>query len=186
MANHTNKCAIWPDYPANRRTVDQVTTLIDSDRTGGKYRIDRSREDFYFKDVSDTARARLTTWLVNRRLQGEEAPLVTEEVLASVSTKSSLPVHERVDRLLQFIAGQSETVGSRVSVGTETLAAYAWSESGEWKDISYFLDCLADMEWIRGSRVGHGELVGGLVTVAGCNRIASQSRWLTPDCARRL
>ena len=174
MTNQSERCAIWPDFPSNRRVVSAVVIEIDSPRAGGKYIIDALTGNLLLQGISDSERARLTTWLVNQRVQGVAASVVTAEVLDNIKTKPPLPVHERAERLLQFIAGQAETVGSRVSVQRDTWEAYAWSESTEWRDVEYLLVYLKDMDWVRGPGMTDQGIPFASITVEGYNRIGEQ------------
>ena len=174
MTNQIERCAIWPDSQANRRMVSTVAIEIESPRVGGKYIIDGLMESLLFHGISDSERARLTTWLVNQRVQGVAAPVVTAEVLDNIKTKPPLPIHERAERLLQFIAGQTKTIGNPVFVLPDTLEAYAWSESTEWEEVDYLLDYLKEKDWIRGEGFQFGGIEHGSITVEGYSRIAEQ------------
>ena len=52
----------------------------------------------------------------------------------------------------------------------DELRAYAWSESIEWQEVSYFLEYLRETAWIDGDFLGNGQS-NVFVTVAGHNRI---------------
>ncbi len=136
----------------------------DSPRAGGSYRV---ATDAAIGELSAEEKARLTTWLVDQRLQGNQSPGITETTIKSIKTKRSLQVHERADRLLRFIAQQSQTVSNRVLIDEDELRAYAWSESIEWQEVSYFLEYLRETAWIDGDFLGNGQSN----TVAGHNRI---------------
>ena len=82
--------------------------------------------------------------------------MVTPEVISSVRRKGRLPVHERANRLLRFIAGETPVLGSAIEfdrhagssnvLGTRhkaTLRAFAWAESNRWLELNYLLDYLA-------------------------------------------
>ena len=66
--------------------------------------------------MTDAQKARLTTWLVDQRMQGVELPEITDAVVKHAIVKRTLGVHERADRLLRFIARQSGTVAEQVGV----------------------------------------------------------------------
>ena len=123
----------------------------DSPRAGGSYRV---ATDAAIGELSAEEKARLTTWLVDQRLQGNQSPGITETTIKSIKTKRSLQVHERADRLLRFIAQQSQTVSNRVLIDEDELRAYAWSESIEWQEVSYFLEYLRETAWIDGDFLG--------------------------------
>ena len=167
----TIKCPIWPDFRAtvSFRDPDDGTTDIVSDRAGGSYAISpeaiaelerrftsrlRSQPESRLR-VSVFHRTRLTTWLVDQMLLGDEEPMVTPEVISSVRRKGRLPAHERANRLLRFIAGETPVLGSAIEFDRHadpsnalgerhkaTLRAFAWTESSEWLELNYLLDYL--------------------------------------------
>ena len=55
-------------------------------------------------------------------------------------------------------------------IDEDELRAYAWSESIEWQEVSYFLEYLRETAWIDGDFLGNGQS-NVFVTVAGHNRI---------------
>ena len=165
-------CLIWgSEYSASGSPLydNNTARFDDSLRAGGGYVI--PWPSTLVSNLSDEYKARLTTWLIDQRMQGVELPEITQAVVDHVERKRPLPVHDRADRLLRFIAGLSEKVADRVSVTNNTLAAYAWSESTSWGEVDYYLDYLMEMGWIAGDRVISGNFFG-IVTVAGYNRIA--------------
>ena len=186
------KCPIWGTQsivladegwvqPTTSEPVLTQESVIISDRAGGAYRIEPLVNVWGFAKVfTDQEKARLTTWLVDQRLQGIEAPLVTEQTIEYVKYQRALSVHERAERLLRFLAGLADTVGTGVDVNKFTHAAYAWSESLEWKDIVFFLNYLRESGWLQqggGYDAMYQDvgLVQGIVTVAGHNRIAERA-----------
>ena len=174
-------CPIWGrGYKAEGRhsTMADLTWVEDSPRAGGAYEItDYAKERL--GGLGDTGKARLTTWIIDQRRQGVERPRVTVETLAYIESKRDLPPHERAERLLRFVADQSETVASPVDIRGQTdnfHAACAWSESINNDDVHYFL---SDLEYKR--------LVGGAggyytVTVDGYRDIAELET--NPDSAQ--
>ena len=108
-----------------------------SPRAGGAYIIPQPLVDSDVNYMTVAQKARLTTWLISQRFQGNPQPTITEPVIKAVKDKPSLPVHERAERLLRYIAQHIGTVGQTLILGPEDLAAYAWSESTEWHEIVY-------------------------------------------------
>ena len=173
MTTNIKNCPIWgtPLEGATIQLIDSQNGITwngyDSPRAGGSYRV---ATDAAIGELSAEEKARLTTWLVDQRLQGNQSPGITETTIKSIKTKRSLQVHERADRLLRFIAQQSQTVSNRVLIVEDELRAYAWSESIEWQEVSYFLKYLRETDWIDGDFLGNGQS-NVFVTVAGHNRI---------------
>ena len=176
MARTITTCPIWGDqWEANGYYLEQdkMLQVYNSPRTGGGYRIPEPYRNAFVKQLTDAEKARLTTWLIDQRRQGDEQPLVTQEALNYAKNKSSLQVHERADRLLRFIAEQSAIVGTRVGILDDTDEVYAWSESIKWDEVVYFLYYLKRMNWLEGPSLSNGGFLG-VVTVDGYNRIAEQ------------
>ena len=92
--------------------------------------------------MSKDERARLTTWLVDQRMQGVKLPEITAEVAEYAKAKPPLQIHERANRLLRFIAEQTRAVGKIYATRGPHLSAYAWSESTDEEEIHYFIDYL--------------------------------------------
>ena len=100
--------------------------------------------------------------------------MVTKKIVEYTSNKRPLPVFERAERLLRFIAKQADAVGAEVLVREDTqAAALAWSESTDWGEVIYFFEYLEEMGWLGGT----GFIGGGfraIVTVEGHARVAEQ------------
>ena len=174
--NQEYGCRIWPGYDG-RGSYDFSTDRIfinHSPRTGGRYVITNEATLHLEGDyVSDRHRALLTTMILDQLEQGVRWPLVNTTLIEEAKTKPSIPVDQRADRLLGFIASHAEALATVVAIKDDTYAAYAWSESVEWGEVVYLLDYLKEMGWIQGQRSGEGWFYGGL-TVAGYGRIAEQ------------
>ena len=192
MAEPALKCAIWPSYKATEHSVPgrSFVRRLTSERTGGMYEIARPAE-LNLQCFNDQARARLTTWLVDQRLHGNDWPLITEGTIQHANTRPSLPVHKRADRLLQYLSNltsvigeyvvlgipsdEPDSFGSRiVSEGCTSWEAMAWSESTQTSEIQFLIDYLLENGWIKGDRHGHG-LGYFTVTAHGYNHMSDQA-----------
>ena len=168
------ECPLWNTSEGVRATYRAGTSAYQVDaspRAGGAYVIPLALVDSHIIHMNDRQKARLTSWLIDRRLQGDLQPTVTMQAIENSRNGNDLSAGDRADRLLRYIAQRSESVALRVDVTEETLDAFAWSESAIWEEIDYFLDYLTEMGWIDGSRFGHGNFLG-TVTVSGYSRIA--------------
>ena len=175
MTTTITRCRIWgEDYEAvGQRIADPSKDAVtNSDRAGGGYVIPGSVGQ-HLDELEDEQKARLTTWLVDQRLQGNHLPTVTEEIVKYSVNKQRLPVYERADRLLRFLSEQTKVAGeliflfqhtkelSRDSFGSPIypdmptnptfLAAMAWSESTSPDEVSYLVDYLEEEGWLRES-----------------------------------
>ena len=146
--------------------------MSNSDRAGGAYEITEEAQ-VAIQALVDPAKARLTTWLIDQRAHGNKIPTVMTQDIRRAENKQPLPVHERAERLLRFIAELVGRVGNRVSVNRGTLAAYAWSESTAWEEVYFCLNYLEENGCIKGTRGSAGNF-HGTVTVYGYQHIADQ------------
>ena len=181
-------CPIWGEsqkaeiykygIKADGSIVIDDELLIDSPRAGGEYRlIDQSLFDYGLSRLSNESKARLTTWLIDQRAQGDLVPEITQEDLEYAIQKPALQVHERAERLLKHIASQANTIGAGVDIQHDTPSPYAWSESTRWEEVVYLLNYLRDSGWLDHTGTNNmifkeTGLVQGVVTVAGFNQIA--------------
>ena len=169
-------CPIWGSpyvatgvYHEGNRTYQ----INRSPRAGGRFQIDEVTQAAYVSPLSIDEKARLTTWLVDQRLQGVLSPKITQEVIKHAKSKRALSVSERAERLLRYIERRANTVATTVAIEENTYAAYAWSESTEWGEVEYLLNYLQGVQLIDGTRSGEGHFWGRL-TVAGYNHIAER------------
>ena len=151
---------------------------IDSPRTDGEYRlIDETFLNYELRNLNNESKAKLTTWLIDQRAQGDLAPVITHQNLEYAIQKPALQVHERAERLLRHIAGLSNSIGAGVDIRQDTPSPYAWSESAKWEEVVFLLNYLRDSGWLdhtgSNNRIfTETGLTQGVVTVAGFNQIA--------------
>ena len=141
----------------------------DSARAGGAFEISKSVSETILK-LDDSVKARLTTTLIDRRLQGDVSPEVTLNMVEEAKSKSSLQVYERAERLLKYLVGLTSNVGDRVRINHHnqlSWGAMAWTESVDLSEVLYFPEYLKQMEWI--DSLGPSGLV---VRVEGFARVA--------------
>ena len=192
MTYPLTSCLIWgssyhasalPIYPTNMARVD------DSPRTGGGYMV--PWPSTLVSNLSKKEKARLTTWLVDQRMQGVLLPEITAAIVDYVKAKSPLSVHKRADRLLQYLSNLTPAVGEHVGLGKPAVEpdpfghramsegptswqAMAWSESIQALEIQFLVDYLLEKGWIKGQREGQG-MGRFTVTVDGYSHIADQA-----------
>ena len=180
-------CSIWgTDFRATIYSgwittkgpdIDE-NTLIVSGRAGGAYRITRQAHASMWR-LGSREKARLTTWLINQRLKGFPEPVITDEIVESFEPKAErtdLSKAERAERLLRFIAEQTESAGDNVSIATHVYAALAWSESLEWKEVIFFLQHLENEGWISKVSVSGDYVIYVVaVTVEGFSQLDNQA-----------
>ena len=177
MTIHMAACPIWGGNNLAEVGRDGPSfnyRVRHSPRAGGAYEISDLTAIADAPDMTDAEKARLTTWLVDQRRQGNEMPMVTREVISYVKSNRPLPVHERAERLLRFLATQPDIVGTDAGELLYTPGAYAWSESLYPSELDYFVHYLVDRGWLTGERLPDGEAGYHLLAVAvdGHARIA--------------
>ena len=210
MNNEIASCRIWgEDYTAAGQSIPDPSKVVitESHRAGGGYIIP-GRVGRQIDGLEDDEKARLTTWLVNQRLQGNNCPAVTDEIVEYAISRQPLPIHERADRLLRFLSRQTSVAGefiplfqysgevSRDAFGgliypdiptnSAFLAAMAWSESTTPDEVPYLVDYLEDEGWIQESYKGGGSVPRSdryRVTVSGHVRIAEEAAKVDPSQA---
>ena len=173
-SNQVDGCPVWIGYPGVGYWVQDDLYVEHSPRAGGKYRIPRVMK-WRLEDLGleDSHKARLTTRLIDQRRMGIDWPWVSASLVEEAKNAPLLPVQDRADRLIRFIADQAVPVSVTVRVEQDTYGAYAWSESIQWHEIRYLLDYLTESGWIQPHPGAH-EGFNGTVTVAGHRRIEEQ------------
>ncbi len=183
------ECRIW-GYPAEGYSVPDPSKVVvtESHRAGGGY-VAPGSVSRRLTDLSDDEKARLTSWLIDQRLQGSERPIITPEVLDYATGRDRLPIHERADRLLRYMVIETNEAGDAVDTfaSTETPEiqhypdiqnAMAWSESTSPNEVSYLLRYLEEEGMIQSAEATVGETAmffdSYIVTVAGHSRVADQ------------
>ena len=191
MANCVHNCPIWGEpYEASGLWCAETRTyeVSQSPRAGGGYKIDEVILNSSVRSLAPDEMERLSTWLVDQRIQGVWIPEITQAIIDYVKNKRSLQFHERAERLLMHLARKSTSAGQVLDLGTEgdrdslggwvkgnsptTWAAMAWSESSKWEEIRFFIEYLAEQGWIAVTSGGRGEWVQVKVTIKGYRHIA--------------
>ena len=169
--NEGFRCPIWgtpasKEPPYNNRSVE----IIDSPRAGGWYSI--SLEAITrLPQIDDRVKARLTTWLVDQRRLGVKCPEIYMKTITIAEQQKGLPVHERANRLLQYIGDQTVEIGGRFSFTAPDMsntAAAAWSESVKQEEVETLLEYLDEQGWIKSKK----EYSSHTLTVGGYARLA--------------
>ena len=168
--NRESRCPIW-DTPASRESIfEKNGERIDSPRTGGWYFITQ-QAIVLLPQIDDRVKARLTSWLVDQRRLGVKCPEILQQTIMDAKQRRNLPVHERADRLLQYIGDQTEDIGDRVPLTVPDMrdtAIAAWSESVEQRGVATLLEYLGEQGWIKSS----AEYTHNTLTVEGYARLA--------------
>jgi nucleoside 2-deoxyribosyltransferase len=119
---------------------------IDSPRTGGQYALDFIAANQMPVDAA--FRARLTTWLIDQRRAGEQAPLVDSLALAIVASRPPLRLSQRLERFFLYLSARRFRPGNTVytSIGqghpSELPVIMAWIEAEHHEDAVGFINYL--------------------------------------------
>ena len=161
----------------NASTGERVITeisLIQSPRAGGTYRISQLYDSISprLQLLSNEAKARLTTWLVEQRRRGIGEPVITRDILVhfeQTDRGDSLSMSKRGDNLLRFLVNKTESAGDVLVVRSPYPEALAWSESIDWPELRFLLTYLSNRGFIE--NFDHSQFSQGVfqatVTVAG-------------------
>ena len=200
MTTEIKTCRIWGEEYEAVGYVSQdpsYAEVRESARAGGGY-ITPGSVRLVLPSLDDGEKARLTTWLVDQRLQGNSLPAATKEIIEYAVNRSRLPIYDRADRLLRFMSEQTELAGEPIDLGNYSLksevpansislGAMAWSESTSPSEISYLVEYLNEEGWVeelnRTSSFGRTHLGEYRITVRGHSRIAEQAVGSDPSQA---
>ena len=154
------RCPIWPEGQVRAVETDsggKMTMVYASTRAGGDYklnpsivkRLSSSGRGYY---IDPPIRARLTTWLVDQREQGDPCPEVTSDVIEMLKDVADLPVHIRADRFLLHLSRLTHSIGQEIdtSPGSPNFGtALAWTESTKKSELEFLDEYLQDMDWLN-------------------------------------
>ena len=166
MANTSAKiCPIW-NVDAKRHRMDQGSDylIIVCPRSGGKYRISETARSTV-QSLDQESRARLTTWIVDQHLLGNEIPQIDSTTVSRAKNARRLTVMEKRERLMRYLARKVRHLGDWVELGghttdekeTNMAEMLAWTESIEGSEIYYLLKHNANAGHVeRQSSRGHG------------------------------
>ena len=149
--NEESQCLIWDTPASEESTGGYGVRLMDSPRAGGRYLITRSAIRCLPR-ANDRVKARLTSWLVDQRRLGVNCPEIDRNTITMAEEKKDLSVHDRADRLLQYIGDRTVEIGKDFLFSPEHMsnkAIAAWSEAVSENEVWYLLDYLSEERWIK-------------------------------------
>ena len=165
--NEEAHCIIW-GTPASEKSADgRGGRLMDSPRAGGRYFISGTAIGCLPR-TDERSKARLTTWLVDQRRLGVRCPEIDSNTITMAEEKRDLSVHDRADRLLQYMGDQTVNIGTKfyfTNADVSSTGMAAWSESVCPEEVKYLLDYLIEQGWLD-LRNGYVLTVKGYVRLA--------------------
>lgn len=165
-------CRIWNIAASGDSLFDRDMERINSPRAGGWYLITLEAITL-LPQIDDRVKARLTTWLVDQRRLGVKCPEIDSNTITMAEEKRDLSVHERADRLLQYIGGQTVEIGDFFCFRPKDMfitAVAAWSESVSEREVDYLLNYLREQCWIERNEPPYTN--EDILTVKGYVRLA--------------
>ena len=127
----SQKCPIWGTPAEVRRVPNHDSLRVWSVRAGGDYQITgMAATTINAGNVDAATKAKLTSVLIDRRRDGDDAPNVDSHLLKHAEKAKALTREARAKRLLRYIVDiESSSPDQPVSLGTEDPGALAYSES---------------------------------------------------------
>ena len=181
--NYREDCPIW-GTPATCRFYEDFMISVDSLRAGGGYRIHRDIELRLKEGYDNPMKARLTSWLIEQRLLGEDFPKITDIEIKEALERKPLLMLERADRLLKHFQKRTQYPGNSFEYHRlkekdpdHFLQIMAWSESTEKEEAQFFVDYLGKQGWIE--KVREGALPTFRLTIEGYVHLAKLERTAT-------
>ena len=164
------RCAIWNTVATDESEPGRDGFSVDSPRAGGRYFISRTAAAMV-ESRDERLKARLTTWLVDRRRLGSRCPEVMSGSIEDAARYRDLTVRQRVDRLLGFIAERTSRIGAAFSLSNQEVscAAMAWSESTDMEEVRFLLNYIVKHAWLEADDSGPGRYI---LTIDGHARLA--------------
>lgn len=149
------KCPIWQS-PAKRKPTDRDGSKVWSPRAGGEYFIARTAEGL-LSDWDDTRKVRLTSWLVEQRRLGISCPEILSSTLRDVSNMRPMSVHDRADKLLQYLESASAMLGHvdffslpfKVQNHASGAKLLAWTASREITEVITLSEYCHQQGWVK-------------------------------------
>jgi hypothetical protein len=135
-------CPIW-GTPATVESTNGDAYVVASPRAGGRFKITGSA-DAVTEHLNPFEQLGITNWLVERWRLGLDTPELTTSSLEIAKTTVPLSIPKRADRLLSFIARNSNTLGDKVKIDDfdESCSAAAWGGVTVWSEVEFLLDYL--------------------------------------------
>ena len=169
------ECFIWGTR-ADDAYPKGTAMFCDSPRAGGKYWIGfqaltimQIPENWPW--INRSFKARLTSWLIERREEGEEYPGVTGSKLNEIKSKQTIPMRQRQRNLMIYIkrslANPADTFPYKREEDHQLWEMMAWSESTSREQVSNLLDCLEESGQLKRVKSASSSFLAYLITNSG-------------------
>ena len=179
-----SRCAIWGT--AAGRVTSEISrgrlTIHDSPRAGGSYTVELIVADRVLPSLDGEAKARLTSYLIGSREQGNTTPYIGPGEVENAQVSPSMSVHERALSLLSYIAHITPRIGQDLQLYDAIDGALAWSESIDPDEVRFLADYLSSRGLIKTSPTALS-LHYCVLSVEGYSHLATARESLRPNQA---
>ena len=190
--NENTACPIW-GTPATEYPRQRDGREVDSPRAGGRCFISR-RAEITLGSRDASLKARLTTWLIDQRRLGVDCPEVNGYTVTDSEKRRPLPIRERADRFLRYLANRERYPGGGfpelsyenhrkdfdLALSQLESAVNPSEIEGQRRELGFFGGYLEEQGWIE-SYEWRGSSKNTRVTVAGHVRLAELETTHTPS-----
>ena len=146
MAMQAN-CVIWTTERA-AVTDAGALQLFHSPRAGGRYAVGHANLGAFIA-LTDSQRARLSTWVVDQNRSDDKFPVITTEVLNSLNGRRPLRVSDKKRRFFEALVAMKFRLGDWIDFFWQTgqdgwRTVWAWTECENEDQISGLVRFLND------------------------------------------
>lgn len=143
-------CPIWgTSATVTAEKSDPFSWFVFSERTGGKYEVSSATANGILRNIDNSVKLRLTTWLVDQRKCGTVCPVVSESIVRAAETWAPLSVSDRADRALKFIAEQTKILGQKVELSDFYDRMLPLTKSQQREEVAFLKAYLIRRRWIQ-------------------------------------
>lgn len=187
----SSNCLIWgtPISDSWRDKKNARFQTVVSPRAGGKYVYHNrlTHPGGPLDELDEFGKARLTTWLVSKRKDGEGCPEITSAAIEAAKSGRTMLMKQRLLCILEFLENNEGSItintGPSNPLLEDSVTTYyellAHSESRE-SDLGKLLDYLVEKGLIRKPRQSIPTVFQYFLTVDGAMYL-DESRNITPD-----
>ena len=160
-------CPIWGTTAEVYPQVGRAQAVI-SPRTGGDYRVSfEALIEIGKDDFGNREKARLTTWLVDRRREGTKCPEINQKVIENIRINKNLQFTQKKKRFFDYLIylnicigenvqltelsaeGRSVDYSPRLELWRKLNEISAWIESSNDDEVEKFLKLMHDSGYIK-------------------------------------
>ncbi|MGA9657590.1 MAG: hypothetical protein WBQ60_00615 [Asticcacaulis sp.] len=148
------KCAIWGTDATLVHGGKPYHQTYDSPRSGGKYEVSNP----LISDINNLSveqKARLTSWLIEERLNGNEIPDISSHIIQKILFNKNISTSKRIENFLLYCLYKKVRIGNAIirystqsGVSVSDPSILAWTESIDTQDYIRFEKFLIQSNYI--------------------------------------